>query len=481
MNLTSIPKLLRSRTRHYGPKPVLYRYGPSGTQQEFTWFDVWAGAVAVAERLLDAGLPCQHRVAIVSQTSAASLVAELGAMLAGGVAVPIHPVSDPLLAKSLLEEVEPALVLAPPAQHDGIRSILSQLAPAPRLLLLPEPPGDQRSFCDPRPDVLDRIEATGPTGVAVSWPVAADWTGPGSNSTAPGAADPTARTSGLAVPPAHARTAPARFVDLMHQNLVATAEAVARRLGASEADRWVALPAAPTPFFRVAGVYAPLLSGGEIVLLEAPSVPSGEPGSSRLSCFWIARPSIAIATIEDASGLAASALAEVQRLSGWSRTFAFLALRHSGIPGPWGAALPDRFPWRELARIGQTRIRHLFGDLSRIVLGPGPAPSDLLRVFDAFGVSACPAYGVPEASGLVSLAAPGEALPEGSCGRPLDGVQVEISGQNEIVVSGPTVMLSYRKVEAHANPVLTNGRLHTRHLGRLDEDGHLFPIGPIAG
>jgi long-chain acyl-CoA synthetase len=65
-------------------------------------------------------------------------------------------------------------------------------------------------------------------------------------------------------------------------------------------------------------------------------------------------------------------------------------------------------------------------------------------------------------------------------GIPLDGVDVTIGENDEILVRGPNVMKGYlNRPEETAKVIDNNGWVHTGDQGRFDEDGNLIITGRI--
>ncbi len=91
-------------------------------------------------------------------------------------------------------------------------------------------------------------------------------------------------------------------------------------------------------------------------------------------------------------------------------------------------------------------------------------------------------YGLTEASPVLTVTRPQNALNATSVGTPLPGVEVRISdpdafGIGEVIARGPNVMLGYYQNEQATQSAIISRWLHTGDLGRLDEDGNLYLVG----
>ncbi|WP_342799658.1 fatty acid--CoA ligase family protein [Micromonospora olivasterospora] len=85
-------------------------------------------------------------------------------------------------------------------------------------------------------------------------------------------------------------------------------------------------------------------------------------------------------------------------------------------------------------------------------------------------------------------ARPGRPRVEGSCGQPVDGVEVRlvspetgldvpVGAEGEVWVRGPSVMLGYHGLPEVTAAALRDGCYRTGDLARFDADGNLFVTG----
>lgn len=200
-----------------------------------------------------------------------------------------------------------------------------------------------------------------------------------------------------------------RPVALSFGNLEASARGSAARLGTDDADRWLC----PLPLSHV---------GGLSVLVR-----SAIAGTTAVVHERFEADAVAAALADDEITIVSLVPTMVRRLL------------DAGVrPGP---------------------------ALRCVLIGGGPLGPDLAaRAADA-GLPVAQTYGLTEASSQVTTSDVGDA---GTAGRPLDGVDLQIADDGEILVAGPTVA---------AGSVAADGRLHTGDLGRLDDSGRLIVTG----
>lgn len=195
---------------------------------------------------------------------------------------------------------------------------------------------------------------------------------------------------------------------------------------------------------------------------------------------------------------------------------AFMGMIASGahivFPTPQGyrgEGVFDNF-WKLIERYGVTYLitvptaasalmqRPVDADISSIktaISGSAPLPVELFKRFEkATGVTIVEAYGMTEATCLVSCNPPDGEKRVGSVGIPFPYTDVKILNcapdgtvtsecppdtVGEICVTGPGVFTSQTYTEAAKNIEVfaENGYLRTGDLGRLDEEGYLWITG----
>jgi len=123
-----------------------------------------------------------------------------------------------------------------------------------------------------------------------------------------------------------------------------------------------------------------------------------------------------------------------------------------------------------------SRLRAAIGiNRGRFFPTAGAMLSDNITEFlHAAGINIVIGYGLSETNASVSFyTATGWEL--GSVGTPIDGVEVKIGDQNEILVKGPTVMKGYyNRPEETARAIDTDGWFHTGDCGELSPTGQLY-------
>ena len=129
------------------------------------------------------------------------------------------------------------------------------------------------------------------------------------------------------------------------------------------------------------------------------------------------------------------------------------------------------------------KVLENFGTRMRLIVSGGAALNpDIIRDFDALGITILNGYGITECAPLISCNR-NNYRKAGSVGRPIMEELVKIdapneNGEGEICVKGTNVMQGYFEDEAATAAAFDeDGYFHTGDLGRLDEEGWIYITG----
>lgn len=119
-------------------------------------------------------------------------------------------------------------------------------------------------------------------------------------------------------------------------------------------------------------------------------------------------------------------------------------------------------------------IRKTFGaEMRQLTSGGAPLPRYIAEGFFAAGLPLLEGYGLTESSPVISFNSI-EQYRIGSVGKAIGDVDVRIADDGEIQTRGPHVMQGYWKNSTATAQTVVDGWLLTGDVGRLDDDGFLF-------
>ena len=135
------------------------------------------------------------------------------------------------------------------------------------------------------------------------------------------------------------------------------------------------------------------------------------------------------------------------------------------------AELAARFRAADDQVLGPIRSLTGLGEARSVSSAAAPLPPDVAAFFAGLGMKILDVYGMTETTGAFTANTPAE-FKLGTVGRPTPGMEVKIAGDGEILVRGPLTTPGY-----HGRPDLTaalidaGGWLHTGDIGTIDADG----------
>lgn len=400
-------------------------------------------AFSFATALLAIGIGKGDRILVISDNRPEWVVADFAMACIGAVNVPVHSVLSP---GQIFEIVDDARPVAAIISGD---STAERLAPAYATFMagMPVIVLDQGMDLAGFENVLSfrqLIEAASPTDVEGLLRQALE--------IVPEDLMSVTFTSGS--------TGQQKGVLLTHKNLMADVNAGMKAQSYSPEDRFVSVLPLSHVFERVAGLYGPLASGcsvRQIVGLEA----FKEAAAEQKPTMLIAVPRLFEKIQEIATEQAASS-AVSRRVFAWA-----FNPQTSGVPVL--SALFDKLVY--------SRVRHVLGgELRCAIIGGAKLPLSVSAFFDRVGIPLLEGYGLTETAPIVSTNTERDNR-YGTVGKLLDGVQVEIAADGEVLIKGDIVMRGYIRDEDTAEAFTADGWLKTGDFGRFDEADHLILTG----
>jgi long-chain acyl-CoA synthetase len=167
-----------------------------------------------------------------------------------------------------------------------------------------------------------------------------------------------------------------------------------------------------------------------------------------------------------------------KKLSGIKKSLFFWAVKLGFKYEPFGAN--GWFYERELKiadKLIFSKWRQALGGNVRIVgCGGASLQSRLERIFWAAGIKIINMYGLTETSPIITINRTERGKVKlGSVGMVIEGVEIKIAGDGEILCKGPNVMLSYYNDPELTKTVFDNdGWFHTGDIGHIEEDKFLM-------
>ena len=431
--------------------PALYRRNPSGWEA-VTWAEYLRAVEAVGDSLVALGVEPGDCVTIVSQNRVKWLVAQFGAGSCGAAVAPCYPTCTAAqIAYQIAHSHAPVVFVEDAHQLDKLIQVRDELPLVRRVVLfdatgaeqaLQELDGWAQAFegflalgAGSSTERRRRFEAIEPQDLAL-----------------------VIYTSGTTGVP--------KGVMLSHANLCAMGPAVLERyqFGRTRAVSYLPLCHVGE---QTATNIAQLETGGEVYLCSDPVlVKEFLPEVQPTVFFGVPR---IWEKVESALTEAFASMPLPRRLLvRWA--MATEAAAH-------GSELRSRR--RELAHrwvLAKIRRRLGLGELEFALTGAAPPRTETLRFFASLGVHIHQVYGLSETAGVLTATEPRDPV-LGTVGTPIEGAEVRIADDGEILCRGPGITCGYLHAPEATAELFEDGWLKSGDLGRLDDQGRLLITG----
>ncbi len=211
-----------------------------------------------------------------------------------------------------------------------------------------------------------------------------------------------------------------------------------------------------------AGQFLPMLLGGQIYYAE---------GLEKLaSNIEETRPTIMVVVPRLFEVLRTRIIKSIEKQGKFPAYLLGQAIRIAAKEQQGRGSILDKPMKALLARTLLPKVRARFGGrMKALVSGGAPLNPDVGTFFQAMGLTLLQGYGQTEAGPIISCNRPRAGIAMDTVGPPLNGVEVRIADDGEILVRGELVMHGYWRNPTETEKALKDGWLHTGDIGEIDD------------
>ena len=473
---TTIIDFVEQYSRKYENSTYL-REKVNGTWKEITQGQTREQAYRIGAGLMALGLEKGDKIALLSESRAMWILAELGAMYAGATDVPLSVnlgSGADLIFR--INHSDSKWILVSGNHLPKIRAILSECPQVQKVIVFDDTAFDYDSLED-REIRMSEVQALGDAFLAEK----RDQFEARYKSVGPDDYANISYTSGT--------TADPKGILLTHRNYTANVAQGNSVISLEEGNVMLIILPLDHCFAHVAGMYTMMIYGGSIAF-----VPIGKNALATLKNIPVAiretRPHVMLSVPALARNFKKNIESGIKAKGPFTEKLFNFAVKNAiaynkeyynrgGILNCWRAPLMWLFD-----KLIFKKVRERFGGRMKFFVGGGALLDiELQRFFCAVGMPMFQGYGLTEATPIICANSAGHAI-FGSSGRivrPMDciicndeGKEVPIGEKGEIVIRGENVMAGYWKNPEATASTIIDGWLHTGDMGYICPFDHDF-------
>jgi long-chain acyl-CoA synthetase len=435
MEKRTAPELWRDVVRDAPDEPAYLEETADGWRP-VSWAESAERVDELARGLLARGVRHGDRVAVLSRTRLEWILLDWAVMSIGAVVVGLYPTSSAKECEYILGHCEAVLAFA--EDEEQTRKLVSIRGTLPSLReIIPF-------------DWLEKLEADGRLARHLQ-------------------PEPVGEDDLATLIYTSGTTGPPKGCMLTHRNLVTAAIRVVEGMHQTGDVVLLFLPLAHS-YGRLAHQAASHRGATVALVADVARVPEA---------LAAVRPTVLPAVPRVYEKVHANTLGEIERAGGLQRRIGLWALgvgartsraRREGSRVGGMLALQQRIADRLV--FGKVRER-LGGRLRVGVSGAAPLSTEVIEFFHALGVPVIEGYGLTETASSATVNEPGD-FRIGTVGRPVEGTEVRLAEDGEILIRSDSVFAGYYKEpDATAEALTGDGWLHTGDVGEIDDEGFL--------
>ena len=435
MESRTTPELWREAVGNAPAAPAYLEETADGWRP-VSWDEAAERVEALARGLLARGVRHGDRVAVLSRTRLEWILLDWAVMSIGAVVVGLYPTSSAKECEYILGHCE--AVLAFTEDEEQTRKLVSVRGSLPTLReIIPF-------------DWLEKLESDGRLARHLQ-------------------PEPVEEDDLATLIYTSGTTGPPKGCMLTHRNLVTAAMCVVEGMNQPGDTVLLFLPLAHS-YARLA--HQATTQRGATVALVADVARLPE-------ALAAVRPTILPAVPRVYEKIHANTLGEIERAGGRRRRIGLWALeigartsrvRREGKPVSGVLARQQRLA----DRLVFAKVRERLGGRLRVgVSGAAPLSADVIEFFHALGVPVIEGYGLTETASSATANEP-EDFRIGTVGRPVEGAEIRLEEDGEILIRSDSIFAGYYKEPEATSEVLTkDGWLRTGDVGEIDDEGFL--------
>ncbi len=434
-------------------KPNALQYRKEGAYRPISHAEILERVRHLARGLSSLGIRRGDRVAILSENRPEWAIADFACLTGGMTDVPIYPtIPAEQIAYILKDSGAAAIFVSNQAQAEKIREIRSQLPSLKAVIGFDDLPG----LANMSIGEMEKRGTQGENRETIA----------------------TYREDAMTVKPddiatiiyTSGTTGEPKGVMLTHDNIYSNVQAARTAIPFEGEDTALSFLPLSHIFERMGGHYLMWATGTSIAYAESiDTVPVN---------LQEVKPTIVLSVPRLYEKMYARVL-ETALTGGFLKKKIFFWAR--GVADRWASErLAGRTPAGMLARQYGIAQKLVFaklkartgGRLRYFVSGGAPLAPEINKFFYAAGLEILEGYGLTETSPVIAVNTP-ENFQIGTVGKPIDGVEVAIAADGEILTRGPHVMKGYyNKPDATREAIDPDGWFHTGDIGEV-RDGFL--------